>query len=47
MRKCLNCESVELVYRGVDAFILGVPSETYCYPCANEIRRESERAVIC
>jgi hypothetical protein len=45
MRKCLNCESVELVYSGVDAFILGVPTETYCYPCANEIK--SKGAVIC
>jgi len=41
----LNCESVELVYSGVDAFILGVPTETYCYPCANEIK--SKGAVIC
>ena len=45
MRKCKSCESVELVYSGVDAFILGVPTETYCYPCANEIK--SKGAVIC
>ena len=47
MRKCKSCESVELVYSGVDAFILGVPSETYCYPCANEIKSKSEGAIIC
>jgi hypothetical protein len=32
-----NCESTELVYSGVDAFLLGVPTETYCYECANYI----------
>jgi hypothetical protein len=42
MKECKSCDSVELVYSGVDAFILGVPTETYCYPCANRIRRESE-----
>ena len=47
MKECKSCESTELVYSGVDAFLLGVPTETYCYPCANEIKRESERAVIC
>jgi hypothetical protein len=47
MRKCLNCESVELVYSGIAAFILGVPTETYCYPCANEIKSKSEGAIIC
>lgn len=43
MRKCKSCESVELVYSGVDAFILGVPTETYCYPCANQLAREGAR----
>jgi len=47
MKECDKCESTELVYSGVDAFILGVPTETYCYPCANRIKRESEAAVIC
>jgi hypothetical protein len=47
MKECKSCESVELVYSGVDAFILGVPTETYCYACANKIKRESEGAVIC
>ena len=45
MRECKSCESVDLVYSGVDAFILGVPTETYCYPCANQLAREG--AVIC
>ena len=47
MRECKSCESTELVYSGIDAFILGVPSETYCYPCANKIKSESEGAIIC
>ena len=47
MRKCLNCESVDLVYSGIAAFILGVPTETYCYPCANEIKSKSEGTIIC
>jgi hypothetical protein len=47
MKECAKCESTELVYSGTDAFILGVPTETYCYPCANRIKRESEAAVIC
>ena len=45
MRKCKNCESVELVYSGVDAFLLGVPTETFCYPCANQ--EAQGEAVIC
>jgi hypothetical protein len=35
--KCsvMNCESTELVYSGVDAFMLGgIPTEKYCYTCA-------------
>jgi len=43
MKECKSCKSTELVYSGVDAFILGVPSETYCYPCAN--RQAQENAV--
>jgi len=46
MKQCKNCESVELVYSGVDAFTLGVPTETYCYPCANWIY-EQNRGLIC
>ena len=30
-----NCESTNLVYSGVDAFILGVDTETVCYECAS------------
>lgn len=36
MCKVTNCENTELVYSGVDAFLLGIPTtETYCYSCAN------------
>lgn len=31
----MNCENTNLVYSGVDAFMLGgIPTETYCYTCA-------------
>jgi hypothetical protein len=34
--KVPNCENTSLVYSGVDAFMLGgIPTETYCYSCAN------------
>jgi hypothetical protein len=34
--KTYNCENTELVYSGIDAFMLGgIPTETYCYNCAN------------
>jgi hypothetical protein len=35
--KCKNpkCESTELVYSGTDAFMLGIPTESICYNCAN------------
>jgi len=34
--KVIRCESTELVYSGTDAFMLGgIPTETYCYDCAN------------
>lgn len=45
MNKCKTCDSVELVHSGVDAFLLGVNTEEYCYPCANEIAKGE--AVIC
>lgn len=33
---CNECGTKEnLVYSGVDAFVLGVQTETVCYPCAN------------
>jgi hypothetical protein len=35
--KCIvrGCESDELVYSGVDGFMLGVPTEKVCYEHAN------------
>lgn len=43
MTKCqsFHCDSTELVYSGVDAFLLGVPTETWCYDCANFIARQN------
>lgn len=37
MKECLTdgCTNTDLVYSGVDAFMLGVPTETYCYACSN------------
>ena len=39
MKKCINasCENTELVYSGVDAFLLGVETEKWCYTCANAV----------
>jgi hypothetical protein len=38
MKQCSveNCQSTELVYSGVDAFLLGVQTETICYDHANQ-----------
>ena len=34
--KVPNCKNTELVYSGVAAFLLGgIPTEKYCYSCAN------------
>lgn len=35
MSKCKveGCESTDLIYSGVDAFMRGLPTETYCYKC--------------
>ena len=41
-----NCSSTELVYSGVDAFVLGVPTETYCYDHANAIAQGSLNLVV-
>jgi hypothetical protein len=43
MKECKTdgCNSTELVYSGVDAFCLGVPTETYCYNCANYLHRQA------
>lgn len=37
MKECIvtDCNSTELVYSGVDAFVLGVPTEKICYDHAN------------
>ena len=39
MKQCKveGCNSTELVYSGVDAFCLGVETETICYPHANAL----------
>lgn len=42
MNTCKLCPSDELVYSGVDAFLLGVPTETYCYDCANHIAQQNQ-----
>lgn len=33
--KCQICESTEVIFSGTDAFMLGVPTEKFCYRCAN------------
>jgi hypothetical protein len=47
MKKCANpvCESTELVYSGVDAFVLGIPTERWCYTCANAIAMANRELV--
>jgi hypothetical protein len=42
MKQCKveGCNSTELVYSGVDAFLLGVATETICYSHANQQARE-------
>jgi hypothetical protein len=45
--KCVDCSSDEdIVYSGVDAFVLGVTelTEQICYPCANKrvVEREEK-----
>jgi len=40
--KVINCNSTELVYSGIDALMLGgIPTETYCYDCANAYNQVS------
>jgi len=46
--KTYNCKSTELVYSGIDAVVLEVTPDTYCYPCANiyaQIKRDMEALV--
>lgn len=47
MTKCqlTNCENTDLVYSGVDAFLLGVPTEKFCYSCANAYGSHIENMV--
>jgi hypothetical protein len=50
MNKCkvTNCESTSLVYSGTDAFMLGIPTESICYSCANtyaQVRNISDAMV--
>lgn len=43
MCKVPGCESTSLVYSGVDAFVLGLPTtEQYCYKCANAYKAISD-----
>ena len=37
MNKCkvFACDSVDLVYSGIDATMLGIPTESVCYKCAH------------
>lgn len=49
MKECKNpvCDSPHLVYSGIDALLLRVETETWCYTCANVIAvatRELEEA---
>ena len=46
--KTYNCENKDLVYSGIDAVILGVTPDTYCYKCSNvyaQIRRDMDALV--
>ena len=39
-----NCENTDLVYSGIAAFMLGgIPTEKYCYSCANAYAVIKER----
>ena len=44
MKECTvtDCHSTELVYSGIDAFMLGVPTEKVCYTHANQYALVSE-----
>jgi len=43
MKECKvnECHSTELVYSGVDAFLLGCNTEEICYTHANEYAKEN------
>ena len=40
--KVANCESVQLVYSGTAALILGIPTESICYDCGNKYAQVSK-----
>lgn len=39
--KVTGCDSTELVYSGVDAFLLGCNTEEICYTHANQYAKEN------
>jgi hypothetical protein len=46
--KAYGCKSTELVYSGIDAVVLEVTPDTYCYDCANvyaQIKRDMNSLV--
>ena len=46
--KTYNCKNTELVYSGIDAVVLGVMPDTYCYDCSNiyaQIKRDIDALV--
>ena len=44
--KCLICGSDEVVMSGIDAFCLGIPTEKYCYSCANTYKRIKDEVLV-
>ena len=40
--KVADCKSEELVYSGIAAFILGIPTESICYDCGNKYAQVSK-----
>jgi hypothetical protein len=44
MKECKNplCSSKKLLHSGVDALVLQVQPETWCYKCANAIAEARE-----
>jgi hypothetical protein len=44
MKRCKinGCDSIELIHSGVDAFILGVDTETVCYNHARQLYKEAK-----
>ena len=40
--KVADCNSEELVYSGIAAFILGIPTESICYECGNKYAQVSK-----